>query len=450
MKIVGLGALCVDYVAVLKTMPKADSKVKTEQSFLTAGGNVGNTLASLSQLEFECLVISKVGSDANAKHILDSLEKDGVDTSLVVCGLNMDSSFTYIIVDSKNKTRTCINTPLKEDFTPTEALTFCTLIDEAILTQDSIGCVHLDSRHTKAAIALAHFANERQLLVTIDLEKDRPHVKELLPLCHVLFTNSSFPSEYLELDYCSHGNKLEMDELYESWGCKLEKQGDNDDLPPVPPPSSSSSYEDYEEDETYIGNYSYSLHCTVYGMISLLKQGKAKFVTVTLGRRGSMLAWKTTGTSESSKYQYNEDDIYEDDYEIDDDASKFWEELLDPDHIHLSDKHDLSFLFKFVKKLTPTPFIPKWADKSQWANHGEGYTILVCPSRQVSDSDIVDTTGAGDSFIGGFIASVMARYSPQSCLQLGTYLASENIKGAGARASLKTTAGLMRIASEKN
>ena len=448
MKIIGFGSLCVDYVAICKTMPKPDSKTRTEDSILIAGGNVGNTLASLSQLEFECLIISKVGSDAYAKHILDSLEKDGVDTSLVVCGINMASSFTYIIVDSENKTRTCINTPLKEDFTPTEALTFCTLLDEAILTQDSIGCVHLDSRHTKAGVALAHFANERKILVTIDLEKDRPHLKELLPLCHLLFTNANFPAEYLELDYCSHGNKLLMDELYESWGYANLKQGDDIDLPPVPSLSSSPSYED--EEKTNIDSYSYYLHRTVYGMVSLLKQGKAKFVIVTLGDRGSMVAWKTADSLESSKFQFNEDDVSEEEYEIDDDASKFWIELLDPNNIHLANERDLSFLLQFVKKLTPRPFIPKWADKCQWANHGEGYTIIVCPPRQVSNFDIVDTTGAGDVFIAAFIAGVIARYSPQSCLQLGTYLASENIKGAGARASLKTTAGLMRIASEKN
>lgn len=56
--------------------------------------------------------------------------------------------------------------------------------------------VHLDSRHTTAAIVLAKEANLRNITVSLDVEKDRLFLSELMPLCDILFTNQSFPETY--------------------------------------------------------------------------------------------------------------------------------------------------------------------------------------------------------------------------------------------------------------
>ena len=89
MKVVGLGVVCLDYLAFVDIFPVADSKIKTTESHTFGGGNIGNTFTALSRLNFECIVLSKVGSDINAKTILQGLESDGVDTSLVVSGMNI-------------------------------------------------------------------------------------------------------------------------------------------------------------------------------------------------------------------------------------------------------------------------------------------------------------------------------------------------------------------------
>jgi sugar/nucleoside kinase (ribokinase family) len=44
---------------------------------------------------------------------------------------------------------------------------------------------------------------------------------------------------------------------------------------------------------------------------------------------------------------------------------------------------------------------------------GRDYTVLRCSAWPVPGESIVDTTGAGDAFIGGFIAAFLNDYSEE-------------------------------------
>ncbi|CAM9098744.1 unnamed protein product [Laminaria digitata] len=151
------------------------------------GGNCGNTLSAASRLGLDACLVTKVGSDANGRLILEGLEEEGVDVSRVIVSDSTPSAFTYIIVDKEGGTRTCIHTPQTEDTLPAE-------ITPELL--DGVAAVHLDSRHTLAAIALATLANERGIPVIIDAEKDRPYLKDLLPLADFIICNRHFPEAF--------------------------------------------------------------------------------------------------------------------------------------------------------------------------------------------------------------------------------------------------------------
>ena len=60
--------------------------------------------------------------------------------------------------------------------------------------------VHLDSRHTAAAIVLAREANARNILVSLDVEKDRVFLSDLMPCCDIFFTNKEFPQKYFNIE----------------------------------------------------------------------------------------------------------------------------------------------------------------------------------------------------------------------------------------------------------
>jgi sugar/nucleoside kinase (ribokinase family) len=76
--------------------------------------------------------------------------------------------------------------------------------------------------------------------------------------------------------------------------------------------------------------------------------------------------------------------------------------------------------------------------QSSSAFRARSYTIITCPSWKIHPQDIVDTTGAGDSFIGGFIFAFLNNYAEEDCLRIATWVASEKLRGAGSRSTLPT------------
>lgn len=53
------------------------------------------------------------------------------------------------------------------------------------------------------------------------------------------------------------------------------------------------------------------------------------------------------------------------------------------------------------------------------------------PVTVLSDDEIVDTNGAGDSFVGGFLAYAFMDKSLEECVNAGIYAATEIIKMSG-------------------
>lgn len=64
------------------------------------------------------------------------------------------------------------------------------------------------------------------------------------------------------------------------------------------------------------------------------------------------------------------------------------------------------------------------------------YEIINCAAWPVNESDIVDTTGAGDSFISGMIYGLSHGLSIPHTLNIASFIASQKLKAPGARAGL--------------
>ena len=75
------------------------------------------------------------------------------------------------------------------------------------------------------------------------------------------------------------------------------------------------------------------------------------------------------------------------------------------------------------------------------------YCVLYCPAIKINQKDIVDTTGAGDAYIGGFIVSYLANMTLQQSMKFATIIASENLKCQGARECLPTIDKLDKLES---
>eukprot|EP01134_Creolimax_fragrantissima_P008213 CFRG8213T1 len=187
-RVVGMGACGLDMMATVSSFPKPDSKNLTTSLTYTGGGNCANTLTALSRLGIHCSLVAKIGSDDNGVRVLEELTNDGVNTEHMIVQSGITTPLSYIIVDQSSDTRTCIHTPSGQ----------CVLMSDLqvdlILTGATM--LVLDTRHTAAAVTLARAANERNIPVILDVERERDNMQELIPLADYLITNREYPETY--------------------------------------------------------------------------------------------------------------------------------------------------------------------------------------------------------------------------------------------------------------
>ncbi|KAK8654164.1 hypothetical protein V6N13_128137 [Hibiscus sabdariffa] len=97
----GLGAVSVDFLATVASFPNPDDKIRSTSLKVQGGGNSGNALTCAARLGLNPRLISKVANDSQGKGILEELEADGVNTFFFIVSEEGNSPFTYVIVDNQ-------------------------------------------------------------------------------------------------------------------------------------------------------------------------------------------------------------------------------------------------------------------------------------------------------------------------------------------------------------
>ena len=199
--LVGMGSVGMDFLASVASFPKPDDKMRTEELQMQGGGNCGNALTAAARLlsglsssfTSTVRVVSKIGTDAAGDAIMKEFAADGIDTSNVLVTSDK-SPFTYIIVDRETSTRTCIHTPgdpyLEEEMTPARI--------DGIL--DGASAVYFDGRLAEPALLLARAARAKGIRVLVEAERLRPGLDKLLAEADYVVTSTGFPREWTGID----------------------------------------------------------------------------------------------------------------------------------------------------------------------------------------------------------------------------------------------------------
>ncbi|KAI4350290.1 hypothetical protein L6164_004758 [Bauhinia variegata] len=340
--VVGFGGAAVDFLAVVGAFPKPDQKIRSTNLKVEGGGNVGNALTCAARLGLKPRIISKVANDTQGKAVLEELEADGVDTSFFVVSKEGRSPFTYVIVDSQTKTRTCIHTAGYPPMIP-EDLSRASLLSAL----DGARVVYFDGRMHETALVIAQEAANKKISILIDAERPREGLDDLLRLADYVVCSEKFPQAWTGTS---------------------------------------------------------SIPTALVSM--LLRLPQIRFVIATLGKNGCIMLERCA----------NEDPQTE---EMDVDRSMESLEIGKNDSI-----------------ATPTCIA---SPVTKFRAEGIGTVcgrLYFGTAEKIPSSELIDTTGAGDAFVGAVLYAICANFSPEKMLPFASCVAAAKCRALGARSGL--------------
>lgn len=392
-----VGSCGLDRLLTVPTYPQSDSKVRSTAYHEIGGGNAANSASAMALLsdaaifcnEHFCIkLLTKVGDDYIGQQLKNELDQCGVDTSLVCRGKEgSTTSFTTILVSQKEHTRTCIHTPGTSGNFSIADLQSVDLDD----LFRNVFHLHSDSRLAEVSLLLAKEAQKRNIPISVDAEKDR-HVEaldHLLEVTDLLFTNSTQIEEYLE-----------------RWTAKFEM--DHDRLP-LPKPVITVKGDDKKgvKEMCALGIAPSSFFQRWFEE----KGSAAKEVVITKGHLGALhVCCESCGITKGGG-----------------DLSRLHE------LIARSDSSSIDNTVVVKQRFVERNKEESWAVEYNYKVHHAGVMTGV---------DIVDTTGAGDAFIGAYILTQLMSKPPadpvQFGLKFGAWVGGKKLGGPGARSALPT------------
>jgi sugar/nucleoside kinase (ribokinase family) len=185
--VVTLGLNSLDIVAVIPHHPVPGGKTRIERLAHLPGGQSASAAVGCARLGWRTQYIGTFGDDDAARVGIESLERDGVDTSHVRQIAGATSHTSLVLVDSRTGDRTVI---WYRD--PRLAMA----VDEVPVAQVQAARVLLvDDHEPLAASVAARAARDAGVRTVIDVEKLRPGTEDLLQHIDIIIAAEAFPSE---------------------------------------------------------------------------------------------------------------------------------------------------------------------------------------------------------------------------------------------------------------
>jgi sugar/nucleoside kinase (ribokinase family) len=384
-----VGACGLDRLLSVHTFPKADTKVRSTAHHEVGGGNAANTACAMAFLKDAALfsssfhlqikVLTKLGDDHIGKQLAHELEQSGVDISsplFLFAGPGTTTAFTTIIVSDSEFTRTCIHTP------GTCGELSVQDVEQGDMDDVFANVVHMhsDCRHTDASLALAVEARKRGITVSVDVEKDR-NIKSqhgLLELATTLFTNSSQLQAYFD----KRNAELEM--LH--------------DRQSVPEATVSEGGTVTVKSSIVAQTLANSVKPSSFYLRWIGEPQLQKDVVITKGSMGAIRIQP--------------------------------EFVAAHDGSTSSGGNSLSITADADEKSGTFRIEQRSAGKTKARYKVQTAGVL-------KNADIVDTTGAGDAFIGGYLlSSLVYSENQQMALDFGAWVGGKKLGGPGARSAL--------------
>ena len=184
MRVVGIGQCAWDFLAVVDSFPKVDTKQEVLEWHEQGGGPVATALATLARFGIPCEFFGITGDDPEGKRIRESLLSEGIEIRNVITRSSASSQTAFIAIERGSGTRTIFwrrpsGDPLLPGELPADYLDGCDFL-------------LLDGLMTEVSLFAARRARELGIPVMLDAGRVRPGMVELAGLCDYLVAAEQF------------------------------------------------------------------------------------------------------------------------------------------------------------------------------------------------------------------------------------------------------------------
>ncbi len=174
--VIGLGSCAVDFLGIVPSFPKPDTKNKMIRLIQQGGGPVSTALVTLARLGAKVGFVGKLGNNEFSRFAINEFTQEKVDTSGIIKEEKAGPYFAFIVVDEKKGSRTIWWTDqmvsrLKKEELSKDFITSCQIL-------------HLDEYDLPAALLAASWAKEAGVRTVLDAET--PEKRQLLPLIKLI------------------------------------------------------------------------------------------------------------------------------------------------------------------------------------------------------------------------------------------------------------------------
>lgn len=183
-EVVGIGAALFDILMTADGFPKEDTKIQGFSTKFQCGGPCATALTAVSKMGISAEYMGTAGDDSYGDFIRNKLAFYGVETQHIRTVSNTVSFHSFVLINTKNSTRTCIwnkgtvPEPEKEDV----------CLDEL----KNAKYLHLDGHHLDTALYAARKAREYGVKVSLDAGGTYPGIENLLPWVDILIPSEEF------------------------------------------------------------------------------------------------------------------------------------------------------------------------------------------------------------------------------------------------------------------
>jgi len=188
-QVIGLGQACVDCLGRLTAYPEEDGKVELNELHIQCGGPASTALVALSRLGIRTSFLGSISDDAWGIEIVEGLEEEKVDRSLLKITPGYTSQFAFIAITQDGGNRTI--------FWHRGSVPHLRASDVDLSRFPKAEILHMDGLMIGACQEAARQARERGLKVVLDAGTMREGSLELASMVDVLIGSEGFAEPQL-------------------------------------------------------------------------------------------------------------------------------------------------------------------------------------------------------------------------------------------------------------